>query len=47
MKIYKLEPVTGTSPKFPEVMKSKVLTMLDTSVALSCPAQAYPSPGFR
>ena len=45
--IFKLEPITGTSPKFPEVMKSKTKTALGTPVAISCPAQAFPSPGFR
>ena len=41
------EPVTQTVPKFPEIMKTKDSVDAENQIALSCPAQAYPSPGFR
>ena len=41
------EPVTQTVPKFPEIMKTKDSVDSENPISLSCPAQAYPSPGFR
>lgn len=47
-RILSSEPISGTAPKIPLVLKFVRYSIdVDQSVAILCPAQAYPVPNFR
>lgn len=43
-----IEPISGTAPKIPLTQKFiRYIIDVGLSVAILCPAQAYPVPNFR